>query len=173
MAPDERAAYEAADAAWRERHVACRDDPASLLFGWSVSGSRTTHCMACCPPPPISPEQTGQIAEILAEILVNARDRSNLDVWRLTLSCGHTIEQTAHRSNDRFAMSVHDCPDCGQRRAHVAAERLGPATVGPEQRADARQARAVEAAETELRRAEARLVKAQQRVATLHTPPKP
>jgi hypothetical protein len=60
--------------------------PASLQFRWGIAGSRTAHCMDCCPPPPMSPEQTKQVAGILADILVNATDRSNLDVWRLTLS---------------------------------------------------------------------------------------
>jgi hypothetical protein len=173
MDPDQRAAHEAAEATWQERHASCRDDTASLHFRWGIAGSRTEHCMDCCPPPPMSPEQTKQVAGILANILANATDRSDLDVWRLTLSCGHLIEQTAHRSHDRFTTSVHDCPECQQRRAHIAAERLGPATVASEHRVDARQAREVEAAQTELRRAEARLAKAQERVAKVQNSPRP
>jgi hypothetical protein len=157
MDADHRAAFEAAEAAWRERHATCREGR------WSISGSRTYHCSGCCPPPPMSPEQRERIRAIFA----GARDVSSLDVWRLTLSCGHTIEWTAHRDHDQLSRSVHDCSECGQRRANVSAERLGPADVPPEDRVDARQARALESAQTELRRAEARLAKAQERLASM------
>jgi hypothetical protein len=143
MDSDERAAYEAQDAAWRNRHATCCDGR------WSVSGSRTMHCMACCPPPPISPQTLARIAKIF----IAPQDPSALVVWRLALRCGHVIETTAHRDLKQMTPSMRDCPHCGERRAHVAAERLAPAEVPRKPRRAARRERAVRAAETELRRA--------------------
>ena len=58
MDAEERTAYDAEEAAWRDRHPDCR------AGRWSVAGSRTLHCTACCPPPPISPKVLARIAAI-------------------------------------------------------------------------------------------------------------
>ncbi|MGE0307165.1 MAG: hypothetical protein AB7Q27_15560 [Acidimicrobiia bacterium] len=43
--PEQQAAYDAAEADFRDRHPDCRS------HRWSMSGSRSTHCGSCCPPP--------------------------------------------------------------------------------------------------------------------------
>ena len=60
MTHEERGAHDAAEADFKRRHDGCR------AHRWSVSGSRTTHCGFCCPPPPLSDEQVEAIAAIIA-----------------------------------------------------------------------------------------------------------
>jgi hypothetical protein len=45
LTPEQRAEYEQANAAFRERHRDCRS------HRWSLSGHRTEHCGYCCPAP--------------------------------------------------------------------------------------------------------------------------
>ncbi|MBG0565385.1 hypothetical protein [Actinoplanes aureus] len=55
----ERALHAAAEQAFNERHPVCH------ALRWTMQGSSVTHCARCCPPPPLSPEQRRQIAQIL------------------------------------------------------------------------------------------------------------
>ena len=120
LTPEQRAEYDRADTAFRERHADCRAGK------WSMSGHRITHCLYCCPMPPLSDRQAEQIARILSSA---CRVRSeNLDAWDLTLTCDHVVRGTQHRDNgDRYSTAVTDCPACGMRRGVVRARRVGPA----------------------------------------------
>ncbi len=70
--PDEKAEYDAEDAAFRERHRDCRG------VRWSMSGSRAQHCGECCPPPPMSEDQARRIASILNSVSVREADLVDL-----------------------------------------------------------------------------------------------
>jgi hypothetical protein len=59
MSEVECAAYDEADRAYQERHGDCR------CHGWSMSGSRTWHCVECCPPHPLSDEQLERLAVLV------------------------------------------------------------------------------------------------------------
>lgn len=91
---------------------------------WTVSGSRTQHCMDCCPPPPLSQAQIDAIAGILASIRSTPRQ---LDEWSLTLTCDHTVVAKQHPSHTYWSSSVASCPDCGRERGVVDAIRIGAA----------------------------------------------
>jgi hypothetical protein len=118
MTAEERDAYAAAEVDFKRRHAECH------ASRWSVSGSRTTHCGFCCPPPPLSERQL----EALASILASARrpDPAELESWRLTLTCDHVIDRTQHWSNTHWSASTTRCPTCGQTRGIVASEKLPP-----------------------------------------------
>jgi hypothetical protein len=118
LSPEDKAEYDAADDAWRERHGDCH------AGRWSLSGSRSTHCMHCCPPPPI-PDGA---AENLARILSVKTPDTQLDRWRCTLTCGHTIDGTVHEEHRKThrASGVRQCPTCDEQRGVVAVEYLGP-----------------------------------------------
>jgi hypothetical protein len=119
LTPEQRAEYDQEDTAFRERHADCR------AGRWSMSGHRTTHCLYCCPMPPLSDRQAEQVARILSSARVRAED---LDAWDLTLTCDHVVRRTQHRDNgDRYGTAVTECPDCGMRRGVVTARRAGPA----------------------------------------------
>lgn len=150
LGAEERAAHEGEEAVWRDLHSDCHEGR------WSISGSRVGHCVGCCPHPQLSPDQVERTARILGD---PSSGPSSLDVWRLTVRCGHSIEITMHRSNDGVGAGVHQCPECGERRGHIASVRIGPADVPEDQRAQARRAEAIRAAEAELRRAEVRRTK--------------
>jgi hypothetical protein len=60
LTPEQRAGYDQADAAFRERHAGCR------AGRWSLSGHRTAYCFYCCPPPPLSDRQIEQVTRILS-----------------------------------------------------------------------------------------------------------
>jgi hypothetical protein len=119
LTPEQRAEYDRADTAFRERHADCRAGK------WSMSGHRTSHCFYCCPMPPLSDRQAEQVARILSSARVRSED---LDAWDLTLTCDHVVRCTQHRDNgDRCSTAVTDCPTCGRRRGVVTARRVGPA----------------------------------------------
>jgi hypothetical protein len=119
LTPEQRAEYDRADAAFRERHAGCR------AGSWSMSGHRTAHCFYCCPMPPLSDRQAEQVTQILSSARVRTED---LDAWDLTLTCDHVVRLTQHRDNgDRCGTAVNDCPACGMRRGVVTARRVGPA----------------------------------------------
>jgi len=113
---EQRGDYEAADAAFKSRHLECH------ASRWSMAGSRTIHCSFCCPPPPLS---EGQIQQLSA-ILLSSRppDPAGLDTWTLTLTCDHVVEKSQHRSNRTWPRSVEECPTCDYTRGVVAAERV-------------------------------------------------
>jgi hypothetical protein len=116
---EQRAEYDRAEAAFRERHADCR------AARWSLSGHRSVHCFYCCPPPPLSDQQIEQIARIFSSARVCTED---LDDWDLTLTCDHVVRRNRHRDHgDRYGTAVTDCPACARRRGVVTARRLGPA----------------------------------------------
>jgi hypothetical protein len=123
MGATERADYDAADAAFRERHSGCRSSR------WSMSGSRSQHCGYCCPPPPMSPTQIDRLRQLFASV---NPDPAELDVWKLSLTCDHQVSRHQHCSNQRWSTSVVDCPPCGTARGGVTSERVGPVIVEAE-----------------------------------------
>lgn len=66
----ERAQYDSEEQLFRVHHADCH------AHRWTMEGSLTTHCGKCCPPPPISPEQTVRIATVLHYAL---RDQQGLE----------------------------------------------------------------------------------------------
>ena len=106
--------YEAAEAAFKSRHLDCH------AARWSMAGSRTTHCSFCCPPPPMSERQIQQIKALLTSS--RCPDPADLDTWTLTLTCDHVVEKT-HSSNRFWYRSVEDCQTCDRTRGIVTAER--------------------------------------------------
>lgn len=102
----ERARYEAEEARFRQDHPDCGS------HRHSVSGSLTTHCGKCCPPPPLSPEQIDTIGKLLG----TPTPPAHLMNWRLRLYCGHIVELTAHYTHKTlhgaFTGSI-SCPECG------------------------------------------------------------
>ncbi|MEV6207413.1 hypothetical protein [Kitasatospora sp. NPDC051914] len=120
MTEQERQERDLAEMRFKERHGGCREGR------WTVSGSRVLHCFACCPFPPMSPEQ----ARVVGKILFAPRSENHekeLDAWKLTLTCDHVVEKTAHRSNDRYSSRVVRCGECDAHRGVVISERIGPA----------------------------------------------
>jgi hypothetical protein len=108
----ERARYEAEQALFKRLHGECHG------IRHSVSGSLTTHCGKCCPPPPTSPSQR----EAIAGLLSRSTPPYELMRWRLRLYCGHVTERRAHYTykavEAAFSGSIA-CPECG----------LNPATI--------------------------------------------
>ncbi len=104
MTAEMLAEYEAENALFRERHGDCQ------AMRWSLSGSRTTHCGACCPPLPLSPDQLTRLRSILAGASRSARE---LTTWALELRCGHETRATQHRDHDQWLGGrVKGCPVC-------------------------------------------------------------
>ena len=62
--PEQRDRRLAEDEAFRRRHPDCNDGR------WSVSWSWVSHCLGCCPSPPLSPGQIEKISRILASAAV-------------------------------------------------------------------------------------------------------
>src|SRR6267378_5406389 len=69
LSEEERAQYDSEEQHFKVRHADCD------AHRWTVGGSLTTHCGKCCPPPPMSPEQTARIATLLHQAL---RDQQGL-----------------------------------------------------------------------------------------------
>jgi hypothetical protein len=110
----ERAEYDAAEANYKARHGDCR------ASRWSISGSRSTHCSYCCPPPPLSKRQVEQLASLLSQPV----DPRELATWWLVLTCDHIVERWQHRTHDRWSsLPVVECPTCGRHRGIVTADR--------------------------------------------------
>lgn len=101
--PEEQAEFEQADAEYSARHADCRS------HRWSLAGSRSQHCGECCPPHPLHQSQIEQLAAILRG---HRPDPEQLDTWRLSLTCAHTVDATAHRSSGRWVSRVMKCPTC-------------------------------------------------------------
>lgn len=115
--PDQQVGYDQAEADYRARHADCHG------HRWSISGSRSMHCGECCPPHPLHQSQIDQIAAIFHS---HTPTLSELDTWRLTLTCEHTIDRTSHKSNQRWTCRVVECPTCGTYRGVVGSEKLEP-----------------------------------------------
>lgn len=113
--PEEQTAYDVAGADFRTRHPDCHS------HRWSMSGSRSTHCGLCCPPPPMHQSQIDAISAILRRHKPKSEE---LDLWRLTLTCEHMVDRTAHRSHSRWTSRVVECPQCGRQRGVVEAEKM-------------------------------------------------
>lgn len=113
--PEQQAAHDAAEVEYRTRHADCHS------HRWSLSGSRSVHCGWCCPPHPPSQNQIDHLAAILTG---HKPDPSELDSWRLTLTCGHTVDRPLHRSNQRWTAAVVPCSTCASHRGVVESERL-------------------------------------------------
>lgn len=69
LSEEERAQYDSEEQPFKVRHADCH------AHRWTVGGSLKTHCGKCCPPPPMSPEQTARIATLLHHAL---RDQQGL-----------------------------------------------------------------------------------------------
>ncbi|MDP5226882.1 MULTISPECIES: hypothetical protein [Arthrobacter] len=109
---EERARYEAEGELFKERHGDCH------AMRHKVSGSLTTHCGRCCPPPPMSPEQR----ELILRLFSCPTPPQQLMRWRLRLYCGHVVEKTAHYTHKTLHAAFSgatSCPECG----------LDPATI--------------------------------------------
>ncbi|MGW4521120.1 hypothetical protein [Amycolatopsis sp. NPDC004378] len=116
MTPEQRADYDAANAEYLGRHGDCR------AHRWLVGNSRAEHCGYCCPPPPVDP---AVLEEVWAIFTRSPRPGpEDLDMWRLTFTCGHVAEKTQHRSNERWTGSTATCGECGQIRGIVETEKL-------------------------------------------------
>jgi hypothetical protein len=63
--------------------------------------------------------------DVISAILRGHKPKfEELDRWRLTLTCEHTVDRTAHRSHARWSSPVVECPQCGKHRGVVDAEKL-------------------------------------------------
>jgi hypothetical protein len=129
MTDEERAAYDAEEARYKECHGDCHGGR------WSASGSRTLHCTMCCPFPPMSRQQAEDVARLLGG---PPPSPASLMVWELTLTCGHVTRRRAHIENYRYG-STTDCEECGgEVRGVVAQVKIGTAEeVGREKEAAA------------------------------------
>lgn len=96
-----------------------------------MEGSRTTHCVACCPPHPISERQVAELQSILS----HKQPDTELDMWRYLLTCGHDRAGTVHSSyRTGFpgpVLGVMPCKECAVDRGVVSQELIGP-LVSPE-----------------------------------------
>lgn len=93
LTPEQRSEYDADQAKYREMHPTCD------AYRWSMQGSRATHCGYCCPPLPMSREQSEPIGRLLASL--PERREKELDIWERTLTCGHKVEQSVHHTRIR------------------------------------------------------------------------
>jgi hypothetical protein len=120
-----------------------------------MQGSRATHCGYCCPPVPMSPEQSERIGRIIASF--PERREEALDVWERTLTCGHTAQQSVHHTNQSPSFSTQWCATCEMTRGVVTSTKVVEAS--------ARMAEAKRNRENALSRAEQKLVKAERAAA--------
>ena len=67
--PEEAELHDAEEAAFRALHPNCH------ASRWSHGSTGLTHCSACCPPPPLGPEQSREIARILVGATRSAAER--------------------------------------------------------------------------------------------------
>lgn len=117
LTDQERAEYDAAEAAYQAAHPDCG------TCSWSISGSRTRHCGLCCPPLPLPETALEEVRRLLDSIPANrARE---LDTWALRLTCDHRIERTQHYTHQHWSSgSTAHCPDCDATRGIVTSDRI-------------------------------------------------
>jgi hypothetical protein len=115
LTQNERQEHDLQDAAYRERHKNCD------AHRWGVQGSRAMHCGLCCPPLPLSAEQVETISRIFASHTPRPEE---LDVWALSLTCGHRVERSVHHTNRQWSGSTVHCQDCAITRGVVESERV-------------------------------------------------
>ncbi|GGF31194.1 hypothetical protein GCM10010922_02810 [Microbacterium sorbitolivorans] len=157
LTDEERIEYDATNALFEKMHPACGTGR------WSMDGSRATHCLLCCPPLPLSESQIETITRILTD---SPRNEADLDVWKLTLTCGHVTERTSHRTNNGFNARTVSCTECDATRGVVETVKVETAAT---RRRDAELARAAEIvkAEREVKKAEKAAREAQRRLEQL------
>lgn len=158
MGDDERRLYDAQQAEFRIRHPDCR------AHHWSMAGSHAEHCGFCCPPPPLSINQIEHIRTIFEQ--AGQPNPDDLDVWRLTLTCGHFSERSQHRSNTHWSGSTTRCPSCDQTRGIVTAESLSP-SLARRMAEEQRVAAALDVARREFEKLKKKADAAQRRLARL------
>lgn len=122
---DELAAQQTMEAEFRRIHAEC--DKQFGGRGWTYEGSRTSHCWECCPFPPMSDSQIEAISRLLAP-RDDAWRRTNLNVWRVTLRCGHSVEREVNRDQKQCMPNRYSapmCPECHEYRAEESTVLLG------------------------------------------------
>jgi hypothetical protein len=60
--PEQAAAFEAEEVEFKTLHPDCK------AMRWTISGGGVEHCARCCAPPPMSPETTRRVAELLVDM---------------------------------------------------------------------------------------------------------
>lgn len=116
LTDDQRRDHDASEARFREQHQDCH------AHRWSMEGSRSPHCGLCCPPLPLSSSQIESISRILNS--ATRRVEEELDVWELTLTCGHRVERSVHHTQRYWVGSTIFCPECEVTRGIVTSERI-------------------------------------------------
>lgn len=149
LTPEQRAVYDAEQARYREMHPSCD------AHRWTMQGSRTAHCGYCCPPLPMSPEQSERIGRMLASF--PERREEELDVWERTLTCGHSVQQSVHHTNRSPSFPTQWCATCEMTRGVLTSTKFIEAS--------ARMAEANRNRMDALSRAEQKLVKAEKAAA--------
>lgn len=145
LTDEQRIVYDAGQERYREMHPNCD------AHRWSMAGSRAAHCGYCCPPIPISREQTESIQRIFTTVTERREDK--LDIWAHTLTCGHMVEQSVHHTNREPSFSTQLCQECEITRGVVSSEKVVEAaarTTEANRRRDDKIARA----EREVKKAE-------------------
>ncbi|MDJ0420766.1 hypothetical protein [Rhodococcus opacus] len=125
MTPAESAEYAAENKYYLDRHRDCQ------AYRTGIDSSRITHCGFCFPPPPLSSRQIDVIRKEFGR--ASKTPEHELDIWKSTLTCGHTVQGRQHRTSTSRTIAVEDCPECSARRGVVRAERIGPAAPPPHQ----------------------------------------
>ena len=118
MTPEQRARYESEQTRFGEAHPDCG------ISRWTISGSLTAHCFACCPPAPHAPSMLAALTRTTTPTHLTGDQMR----WRLRLHCGHEVVKTAHRSWKTIdsIFRTQQCPACGADPvAVVDAETLG------------------------------------------------
>jgi hypothetical protein len=126
MTADELAAQQAMEAEFRQIHAEC--DKQFGGRGWTYEGSRTSHCWECCPFPPMSDSQISSLRQLLLRTQDDAWRRNNLNVWRVTLRCGHSVEREVNRGQEKYPPNRYSapmCPECQEYRAEESTLLLG------------------------------------------------
>jgi hypothetical protein len=154
---EQRQDREEADALFSERHKDCH------AHRWSMEGSRTTHCGLCCPPLPLSPTQIETLSRILNDV---TRREEELDVWTLTLTCGHRVEREVHHMTRYWIASTVPCGECRATCGVVTSERTVEAA---DRQAEIQRKRASDLArvEKEIAKAEGVAAAAREKLAAL------
>lgn len=157
LTEQEHVDYDAAEAKFKQLHPDCH------AHRWSMEGSRSTHCGLCCPPLPLSPSQIETVSRILQG---HVRREEELDVWALSLTCGHRVEREVHYTNRYCSGSIVPCGECGVTRGVVKSARiLGAADRRVE--LDRRRETEVRRAASELAKAEKAVTEAKRKLAVL------
>ncbi|MBK4347672.1 hypothetical protein [Lacisediminihabitans changchengi] len=159
LTPEQRSDYDAEQAKYRKMHPNCD------AHRWSMQGSRATHCGYCCPPLPMSREQSEHIGRLLASF--PERREEELDIWERILTCGHKVEQSVHHTNQSPSFSTARCPGCEMTRGVVNSVKIVEAAARMAEVMRKRDDR-VARAERELKKAEKAVAEAREKLAEAH-----